>query len=135
MKKIILILLIVAYAFLQGCVVKSLYSFYEKENVIFTDNLLGYWIDNDSLIWCISRFTNNMSIKITTEENLPAYLISLKEEKGNIKDLYLAHLFVFNNEYYVDLQSIDNNSLFNAQVNAHVLAKVEIDANVELILI
>jgi len=130
MKKYIIIQVFVSCIFLYGCAVKSIYPFYEKEDIIFVDNLLGDWIINDSLICSINRFScNNITNKKITDESSPSYLIALKEKNGIIKDLFNAHLFILNDEYYVDLQSIGNNSQYSTQICTHTLAKVKINVN------
>ena len=50
MKKLVLIFIALAFI-ATGCIVKSLHPFYLDEDVIFTEKLLGNWIDQDSASW------------------------------------------------------------------------------------
>lgn len=55
MKKVILLSLSTVFLLLNGCPVKSLHPFYTENDLVFKEELLGQWIDEDSTVWNIEQ--------------------------------------------------------------------------------
>lgn len=123
MKKLISFLLLTVMAvMLQGCIVKSLHPFFKESDVIFKKELLTTWTDQDGGQWSIRPF----------KEKANAYEMHFLHN-GEKDVVFLAHLFLLNNELYFDFlplsDGVENESLtlFNLHLMpTHSIAKIAV---------
>lgn len=139
MKKIFFIATVIM---LGGCV-QSLHSFFKQKNLIFNDELLGRWTedDTDSKIWIFEKAdpdkfpevkkgqaTDGHKLIENYKENKMAYILRF-EGKENILADYKAHLFKLGKYFYIDFypneDDIDDDFLGMHLVPTHSLARVE----------
>jgi hypothetical protein len=88
--KWILVVLLLAVV-MEGCIVKSLHPFYTEKNVVFKQELMGTWKDQQTGTWQISPI----------KEKKSAYRMKVTSNEG-ISATFIAHLFELNNIVYLD---------------------------------
>lgn len=123
MKKLISFLFLTVMAvLLQGCIVKSLHPFFHESDIIFKKELLATWTDQDGSQWSIRPF----------KEKTNAYEMHFLHN-GEKDVVFLAHLFLLNNELYFDFLPLSDGveeeslSLFNLHLlPTHSIAKVAV---------
>ena len=116
MKKITWVILLVA-VLCQGCLVRSLRPFYHDEDIVFKNELIGTWADEDKSEW---RIHANPFKKGT-------YEIHLKEKTREVA--FLGALFMINGDLYLDVYPVEDNTqevtLFDLHmVPTHSVARV-----------
>jgi len=127
MKTRILILAAILALLFNGCIVKSLHQFYDEDEVIFEDALLGTWQDDDKIRWEISPFMFSKGfMKGDSTDN--SYLVELYEDSINpVK--FNAHLFQVDGKKYLDfvpLREDRYDGLLDMHlVSAHSLAFID----------
>lgn len=106
---------------LQGCIVKSLHPFFHESDIIFKKELLTTWMDQDGGQWSIRPI----------KEKPNAYEMHFLHY-GEKDVIFLAHLFLLNNELYFDFFPLsdgadDSPMLFNLHLMpTHSIAKVAV---------
>lgn len=106
-------LLVVLY--FTGCI-RSLHPLYTEEDLVFSTDLIGTWIDNEDNIWTFIAAGENSYSLIFSEEGEPAQFKSHLVKLG-------AYLFL---DTYPEEPSI-NNDFYNMHlIGAHLFAKIEI---------
>jgi hypothetical protein len=128
MKKISLLTLSVTLMLLNGCVVKSLHPFYTEKDVIFNEELLGQWIDDDSTVWKIEQSASPSGFLKGGFDHLlmDSYVIKF----GEPESIFNGTLFRLNDIYYLDFfpmmsELFDDEFYSYHLVPTHSLAKVE----------
>ncbi len=118
MKRMMFVMLLSMAALLQGCIVKSLHPFYTVNDLVFRQELVNSWIDDDGNKWLIRR-----------SEDTPAYEMRWLGQ-GDRNLVFLAHLFQLEGELYFDFIPIEDEGkqsygLFDLHLVAvHSVAKV-----------
>ena len=112
----------------SGCVVKSLHQFYQEEDVIYDETLLGSWIDGDSARWVIKQYTFSKGfMKDDSTDN--SYLVELYEDDHEPQK-FNAHLFKLDGYLYFDFKPVrddrDEGFIDLHLISAHSLGLVEI---------
>ncbi len=85
---------------LGGCIVKSLHPFYTDDEVIFSRDLLGSWMDADSLTWEFRQLKYSKSF-LGADSLVNAYEVKNINEYGDSSFL-IATLFRIEENYYID---------------------------------
>ena len=98
MKKNILFVTVVLALTLHGCVVKSIYPFYKESDVLFRQELVGSWMDNDSNRW-------NIHVNPFTQNSYELHYM-----KGTRDVAFAGHLFTLEGQLYLDLYPVSDNS-------------------------
>ena len=134
MKTSVLVFTILLFTFLSGCVVKSLHQFFQEEDVIYEESLLGSWMDEDSTRWVIKPYVFPKGfMKGDSVDN--SYLIELYDDSEEPQK-FNAHLFRLNGKMYFDFKPIreDRNEDFLDVhlVSTHSLALVDFAENGEV---
>ena len=120
MKRIVVLILVVSLAILQGCIVKSLHPFFKESDAVFRKDLINHWTDQDGNHWQI----------LPVKESKIAY--ELRHFKGGEQpeEIFVAHLFQLGEHLYLDFFPISNddqadNMMFNMHlIPAHSIARV-----------
>jgi hypothetical protein len=116
-KSIVVIGLLVAL--MQGCIVKSLHPFYKESDVVFKNQLINSWVDQDSNQWVIKPFNKKSN----------AYEMHWLHH-GEKDVVMLAHLFKLNGDLYFDFYPLTDNRdedllIFDLHLTpTHSIAKV-----------
>ena len=106
-------LLVVLY--FMGCI-RSLHPLYTEEDLVFSTDLIGTWIDKENNIWTFIAAGENSYSLIFSEEGEPAQFESHLVKLG-------GYLFL---DTYPEEPSI-NNDFYNMHlIGAHLFAKMEI---------
>ncbi|MGF1587287.1 MAG: hypothetical protein ACFCUM_18355 [Bacteroidales bacterium] len=126
MKKLSLLTLFLTLMLLNGCLVKSLHPFYTEKDVIFNEELIGKWIDNDSTEWKIERSIHRSGPGGIDTLLLSSYVITF----GEPVSIFRGNLFMLNNIYYLDFfpltgELFDDEFYIHHLLPTHSLAKVE----------
>jgi len=129
MKTRALIWLAALLLILNSCVVKSLHQFYEEEDVVWDESLLGSWVDEDGSRWVIKPFTFPTGLmKEDSTDN--SYLVELYEDTLDAQR-FNVHLFRLNGRMYLDFKPIlgdrEDDFLHIHLVPTHSLALVDRD--------
>lgn len=131
MKTRILISLALLVFLLNGCIVKSLHQFYHEEDVIYDEEILGAWLDDEYTRWVISPYTySKVFLGSDTTDN--SYLVELYED-SLVPIQFNAHMFEVDGKKYLDfmpLRDDDNYDLLEMHlVPTHSLAMIDYDKN------
>lgn len=129
MKTRILIFASLLLFVLSGCIVKSLHQFYQEDDVIYDNTLLGSWLDEDSTLWVIKPYTFAVGfMKGDSIDN--SYLVELYED-ANEPQKFNAHLFELGGKKYLDFRPLRDDRyddfLDVHLISAHSLALIEIN--------
>ena len=123
-KALIVVVVLVALSF-QGCIVKSVHPFYNERDVVYKAAFDGRWEDKDHVKWTIHRnpFKND-SYEMHCSKN------------GREVSL-LGHLFMLNDDLYLDIIPLQDNTeevlVFDLHmVPTHSIARVDIVNNDEV---
>ncbi|MBC8403467.1 MAG: hypothetical protein H8E14_18450 [Candidatus Marinimicrobia bacterium] len=109
-----LVFLLVVLCFM-GCI-RSLHPLYTEEDLVFSTDLIGTWVDKENNIWTFIAAGENSYSLIFSEEGEPAQFESHLVKLG-------AYLFL---DTYPEEPSI-NNDFYNMHlIGAHLFAKMEI---------
>ncbi|RIA09474.1 hypothetical protein OE09_1312 [Flavobacteriaceae bacterium MAR_2010_72] len=139
---------------LSSCVVKSLYAFYTHDLLHFEPKLIGNWNDSENAHWKILPFKEvilkeNQKTKPSelNKDELALYNTYkagyvVYYEKDSTKTTFLAMPFKINNQLFLDFTPIEDreseqneNNLYKMHlINSHSLAKLDIDANDQVII-
>jgi len=129
MKTRILIFASLFLFVLSGCIVKSLHQFYQEEDVIYDNTLLGSWLDEDSTLWVIKPYAFAVGfMKGDSIDN--SYLVEFYED-ANEPQKFNAHLFELGGKKYLDFRPLRDDRyddfLDVHLISAHSLALIEIN--------
>jgi hypothetical protein len=126
MKRKIIFSILFFSLFFSSCLIKSFNPFFHKEDVVFDDQLLGRWVDQDDNLWSFEKYKiENIQ---ENEKKHPFYILNYREEDGGISRL-LTTLFKLDDEYYLDffpdLETISDRELLAIHtLPVHSLAKL-----------
>ncbi len=128
MKKKSIILIGALAMILSSCLVKSLHQFYNEEDVIYNENLIGSWLDSDSTKWVISQYIFSKGfMKDDTVDN--SYLVKMFEEDALLPSKFNVHLFQLGEKLYLDFSPIrddsENEMLDIHLISSHSIARVK----------
>ena len=121
---------------MSGCLVKSLHQFYHEEDVIFNEDLIGNWYDEDSCLWKINQYKYSKGfMQGDTLDN--SYLVEILEEPDNASR-FNAHLFGLAGKEYLDfapLRDDSNQDMLDIHlVSTHTIAKIEFISDGEVMI-
>jgi hypothetical protein len=126
MKRKIIFSILFFSLFFSSCLIKSFNPFFHKEDVVFDDQLLGRWVDQDDNLWSFEKYKiENIQ---ENEKKHPFYILNYREEDGGISRL-LTTLFKLDDEYYLDffpdMETISDHELLAIHtLPVHSLAKL-----------
>ena len=101
-KNIIIITILLTF-FLSGCLVKSLHPFYTEKDRFFRQELVGKWMDQDSMIWTFSKTTISEFMGEAKEDE--SYEVVLEDPSGEEKESWFrVNLFALNGATYLDFE-------------------------------
>ena len=129
MKKSRIIIAILIFATMSGCLVSSLHPFYKKEDKYFEESMIGTWIDGDSCIWTIQPNLVSHGF-MEAEVHDSSYKITYYEEE-NMVSILQGTLFQLNRVAYVDFLPHPNEDHHRADMTSwhhvpvHTLARVQ----------
>jgi hypothetical protein len=142
MKSKVILVIIIA-TLLSSCIVNSLHPFYEENDVIYDEHLLGKWETNDSIVWTVKQIyfaTGEGEEKKEYYKN--GYVIGYINEK-NKPIAFDMYIFKIDNQTYADFYpSLSPTSHFENipdlfgmhSIRTHALAKIEFSEDeIELI--
>jgi hypothetical protein len=121
---------------ISGCFVKSLHPFYKESDVIFKNDLLGTWLDEDSATWHINPFVFSKGfMKGDSIDN--SYLMEMYDDTSNIST-FNVHLFKMGDKHYLDFEPIrggryDEMIDFH-MIPAHSIARIEFISEEEVLI-
>ena len=129
MKTRILIFASLLLFVLSGCIVKSLHQYYQEDDVIYDNTLLGSWLDEDRTLLVIKPYTFAVGfMKCDSIDN--SYLVELYED-ANEPQKFNAHLFELGGKKYLDFRPLRDDRyddfLDVHLISAHSLALIEIN--------
>jgi len=104
--KTMLLLAAMAIA-LSSCLVKSLHPFYTNKSIVFKQNMLGTFIDQDSSTWEFSQLSHHKGL-LHGDTGTLSYKVKYVSEDGDSSFL-IATLFELKKNYYVDFFPFDTN--------------------------
>lgn len=118
MKKQFLVLAVLLAVLVQSCIVKSLHPFFSEIDVVFKNELLNTWTDQDGNKWKISP----------VKEKPNAYQMTFN--KDGKQAVFMVHLFNLEGNLFLDFLPLASDSeeidLFNMHLlPSHSVAKVE----------
>jgi hypothetical protein len=116
-----------AAACLQGCIVKSIHPFYKEKDVVYEQAFEGSWTDQDGSKWMIHKNV----YKPNSYE--------LHYSKNGRDASLLGHLFMIEEEMYLDMTPLEDNSedmpVFDLHlVPTHSIAKVSKITNQDVVI-
>ncbi|MEJ1237674.1 hypothetical protein WBG78_06085 [Chryseolinea sp. T2] len=120
MKRVLVFFFVASLAILQGCIVKSLHPFYTPNDLVFKKELINHWTDQDGNHWQI----------VPVKESNVSYELRHYKHSEQPEEIFIAHLFHLNNQLYLDLFPVANDSqandmMFNMHlIPAHSIARV-----------
>lgn len=122
MKAKLIFAVLLPAVLLSSCIVKSLHPFYTEEAVVFRQELIGSWTDQDAGKWEIRQ----------SKKKKNAYEITLNKDEASA--VFIAHLFRLNNTLYLDFFPESDNAatvdLFNLHlIPSHSLARIRLSGN------
>ena len=124
MKRKSFLLIVLVISLLQGCLIKSLHPFFKNKDIKYYPELIGEWIDQDSLVWTIQQ-TKYPKGFLKEDTLVNSYLITIDEES-----VFTGTLFKLNGIYYLDFFP-EMGKLFDGEfyswhlMPTHSLAKIE----------
>jgi hypothetical protein len=119
MKKKSIILIGAMAMILSSCLVKSLHQFYNEEDVIFEEKLIGEWYDSDSTYWKISPYIFSKGfMKGDSVDN--SYLVEMFEEDSLHPSRFNVHLFKLKDKLFLDFMPIRDDSQ-QSMVDLHLV--------------
>jgi hypothetical protein len=98
MKRAIIISIILLAAAMQSCIVLSVHPFYRESDVVYRKELEGTWRDNDNNTWRIHK------------NPYKANSYELHYAKQGREVQLLGHLFYVNNDLYLDMVPVSDNT-------------------------
>lgn len=112
---------------LSSCAVKSLQPFYKENDLIFDKNLIGTWLDGDSVKWYVKQIyvSYGEGDKMKEYRN-NGYVVGRESKKDNESQAYDVFLFKINGQMYADI-SVSMFPTFSfdyEKIQSHNLAKV-----------
>ncbi len=126
------VILILGLLIFNSCIVKSLNPFYTKENIEFTEDLIGEWTDKNNDTWTIKSVkevsgkqkssTNKISEeeKNVLEEYKNSYLVEYKTKKQE-KSFFIATPFKIGNQFFLDFIPVDAEKIDLTLLKYHVI--------------
>jgi len=131
-KSILFIAVFAISMMLSGCLIKSLHPFYSEEDVVFKPELIGSWLDSDSASWEFEQysFSHGFMQGDSLDNSYKVHFV----EGDSIVSIFNVHLFMLNDEYYMDFYPMMS-ELFEDEfysmhlLPTHSLAKVELKGN------
>lgn len=127
-KSIVIIAFLLTFL-MSGCLVKSLHPFYSEKDRLFRQELIGKWMDQDSMIWTFSQTTISEFMGEVEEDD--SYEVVLEDPSGEEKESWFrVNLFELKGATYLDFEPhVDDNigDHFAALhfVPTHSVARVE----------
>ena len=111
-----------------SCLIKSFNPFYQVQDVVFKDQLVGKWQDQDDSSWEFVKPVIKENQKGEKEIH-PHYILNYSEEEGS-SSRFMATLFKLEGQFYLDffpdLETISDHELLAIHtLPVHSLAKVE----------
>lgn len=121
---------------LSSCLVKSLQPFFHEKDVIFNPNLMGIYLDADSVTWEIEQHKYAKGIfQGDTADN--SYLVKMHEEDGSVST-FNVHMFELDGIKYLDFFPVLNDRYNNFSgyhvVPVHSLARIEVKSSDKLVI-
>ncbi|NWJ50582.1 MAG: hypothetical protein HXX14_06935 [Bacteroidetes bacterium] len=121
---------------LSGCLVKSLHPFYKPSDLVFRQDIIGAYTDQNKGVWKIEGAVNKNFLGVgKSDKQQNYYKISLLDEKKRTTT-FQGCLFKLDNNYYVDFYLEKGNNddaqteLYSYHViGVHTVAKVLIGKN------
>ncbi|MFW5821610.1 MAG: hypothetical protein ACOCWA_09980 [Bacteroidota bacterium] len=127
-KTIFIIAILLAFL-VGGCIVKSLHPFYSEKDRFYRPELVGTWMDQDSMIWTFSQ--NTISEFMGEPKKDDSYEVVLKDPSGKEKESWFrVNLFKLKDATYFDFlpyhdENIGDHFAALHFVPAHSVARVE----------
>jgi len=136
MKTRALILILLITVFLSGCFVKSLHQFYKESDVIFKNELLGTWLDEDSATWRINPFVFTKGfMKGDSTDN--SYFVEMFDDTTNMST-FNVHLFKLEDKLYLDFDPIRGDRYDEMidlhMIPAHTIARIDFVSDNEVVI-
>jgi len=103
---------------MSGCLVKSLHPFYKESDVVFNNELVGTWLDEDSATWRINPyvFTKGFMQGDSTDNS---YLVEMFEDSTNMST-FNVHLFKLGDKLYLDFDPIRGDR-YDEMIDIHMI--------------
>jgi hypothetical protein len=129
MKLKIFLSLVLISLILNSCLFKSFNPFYLEEDIAYDENIIGSWIDQDSVMWNFEQFSTTEKFPKKTVKK-PFYLLKYMEESGKLSKFKVT-LFRLGDALYLDffpeLETISEYEFLTLHtMPVHSLAKLEI---------
>jgi len=127
--KIKLITIISFFFFLIQSCIPSLHPLYTSEDLVFDQNLIGEWIDSDSIVWKFEKFVpSNTPFPSKSDLSKDSfYKLTVNDGKPAI---FHVHLLKLENYFYLDFYikgyKIENDMADLHLFPVHTFAKVNI---------
>lgn len=128
MRTISFLSIIVVFLLLQACIIKSIHPFFKESDLIFKEELLSSWIDQDNNKWVIKRFEDTKNV-YEMHQIIP----------GKKDVIFLTRLFMLDNQYYLDFYPLadtnhdENSTMFDLHLMpTHSIARVNKLTNNEI---
>jgi hypothetical protein len=98
MKKLSIIFVLALAVSLQGCIIKSIYPFFKEKDVVFREELVGSWTDDEGTTWTIhmNPFKPN------------SYELHCTKNSRDVA--FAGNLFTLDGNLYLDLFPVSDNS-------------------------
>lgn len=104
-RKLFLVLSLFVILNLSGCIVKALHPFYKDNDLVFDQNFLGSWYDQDSSKWEIVQYKSSKGF-MKGDSLYKAYRVCLSE--NNIQNEFIVHMFKLGGDTYLDFYPVMN---------------------------
>lgn len=135
-KRKIFVLISIICILLNGCLVKSLHPFYKPSDLVFRQDIIGSYADQNKGTWKIEGAVDKNFLGVgKSDKQQNYYKISFLDEKRRTTT-FRGCLFKLDNNYYVDFYLVSGNNddaqteLYNYHVvGVHTVAKVLIGKN------
>lgn len=133
MKTKIKLITIISFFFIliQSCI-PSLHPLYTSEDLVFDQNLIGEWIDSDSIVWKFEKFVpSNTPFPNKSDLSKDSfYKLTVNDGKPAI---FHVHLLRLENYFYLDFYikgyKIENDMADLHLFPVHTFARVKIENN------
>jgi hypothetical protein len=98
MKRLSIVLVVTLAVSLQGCIIKSIYPFFKEKDVVFREELVGSWTDDEGSAWTIHKniFKPN------------SYELHCTKNGRDVA--FAGNLFTLEGNLYLDLFPVSDNS-------------------------
>ena len=133
--KNLIIISVMALVF-NACVIKSINPFFTEKDVIFKNEILGSWTDNDSGKWDIEQY--KFSKGWNRGDSLDNSYRVLYTDNEGYKAVFNAHIFKLNTDYYIDFFLLmadnfnDDEVITTHLLPTHSLAKLNLRNNSDI---